>query len=140
MRLDKPFEAEVIDTLLAKKNSDSYLVKSGQNAEEIFDELAQHREDLLIKMDALIDRGALLCQESSDSVVGKYLEAVKEKKSQQFALFFEGREMVLKSDNDKIGTMRLAGSQIVQELGKKGVKYRDLSTFLFLELSRTTGT
>lgn len=136
-RLETPFEAEVIDTLLKPKNKEATLLRNPESAKEFFKELAAH--PAFNKLDAVIDSGAILCHESPLNVIHSYLEQIKGKREGQSAVCFEGGDLVVESDNQKLQGMRINSSQLVQELIKKGLKHEEIALFLFLDLSKTTG-
>lgn len=136
-RLEGAFEAQVIHTLLKPQNTQGTLLNHPNSAKEFFAEIASH--PIFKKMDTLIDSGAMLCQESPRVVIQAYLEQMKSTNPQQAAVCFDGGDLELQSDDDKLKDMRVNSSKLVQELKKKGIKHEDLALFLFMDLSKTTG-
>ncbi len=136
-----PFEAEVVDTLLQAKNQTACLLKDEvESPHGFFAEFSRQFPEEFKRLEVLIDRGAILCDHDPNKVMDAYLNLIKQVKENQSTLHFEGQYLHLKSNDPKITALRLAGSQLVKELKKKGLRYEDLSLFLYYELSKTTGS
>lgn len=134
VRFEPEFDRGIVEILNAKENSRACLIKSADvNLDAVLQQLYKEFPEL----SGLFDSGSLFCSSTPEEVAKKYLEFADKNRS---TLFFEGKEMVLESNDPRIQSLRMSGSKIIEELHKKGLKHEQLILFLFLELARTFGT
>lgn len=120
---DINFEAEVIFKLLHSKKPKIHLLQKAENAKEFFAELKSSDAHI----DALIDRGGLLCHQNPVAVVKEYLKSSGAKES---ALCFDKGALVLHSKNSSL--KKIDNSEMASLARKE-------KPFLFLDLTKTTG-
>lgn len=119
---DRNFEAEVIYKLLYSREQKIHLLQKAENAKEFFAELKSSQAHL----DALIDRGGLLCHQNPVAVAKEYLSS-GEKES---ALCFDKGGLLLQSRNSL--PKKIDNSEVASLARKE-------KPFLFLDLTKTTG-
>ena len=136
---EQAFEAEVIDTLLQPKNANHVLLPLTQSPEEFFRQLNLENSRLFTEMTALIDRGALLSNAKAKEVIEDYLKMISSEQKTA-ALCFEGQHMLLRSNNTAIKSVDIPGSRLMEALKRQGLEPESFLLFLFLDLSKTTGT
>lgn len=138
--LDQPFEAEVITALFQKRNASSCLIDLKHSPEDFFSQLNKDHADLFNELTTLIDRGALLSGNRAQKVISAYLDCVKATNPAATTLYFDERQMVIESGDPKVGRFQISGTDLHQALRRKGITPEELLLFLFLDLSKTTGT
>ena len=133
--MEEAFEAQVIDTLLQLQNRGICRLNKTQNPTEFFQ---QFPPDLLMKMTTLIDRGALLTDFAAREVITSYFEL--KHVPTKTAAFFSKTHLHLKTKSDKVKEKDISGAGLVDALKEQGIKPEQFLLFLFLGLSKTTGT
>ncbi|GAB4222745.1 MAG: hypothetical protein Tsb005_15550 [Gammaproteobacteria bacterium] len=134
---EETFEAQVIDTLLQQQNQGICVLNKAQTASEFFQQIP---DELLHKMTTLIDRGALFTDFDPADVIASYLDLPKEKLITQAGVYFSKESMHLKSITEHLQDTAISGAGLVDALRKQGVDPSKFLLFLFLDLSKTTGT
>lgn len=141
--LEESFEAQVIDTLLQEQNKGVCILKKSQDPQEFF---AQFHPDTLAKMHTIIDRGALLTEYDPAEVIMGYLGLDKESIYADAAAYFAKQQkdskqkMQLVASAPNIKSKEIAGAGLVEELKKQGIDPEEVLLFLFLDISKATGT
>jgi hypothetical protein len=135
--LEEAFEAQVIDVLLNMKNRGLCKLQTIQQPSEFFE---QFPPELLMKMTTLIDRGALLTDFTAQDVLKSYLGLDKDKVTTQTGVFFSKNQMHLRTKAADVKEANISGAGLVSALKKQGIKPEEFLLFLFLDLSKTTGT
>ncbi len=145
--MDESFEARVIDTLMQKQNRGFiHLGKEVSSPKEFF---AQIPHEAMQTITTIIDRGSILTDFKAEEIIKAYLNIDQSKRATQTAAFFatkkqkERQKMHLQTqstDDDTISTIEIDGAALIAELKKQGLKPEDFLLFLFLDLSKTTGT
>lgn len=135
--LEEAFEAQVIDTMLQQQNKGLCILKKTQNPTDFFKQFPQ---ELLTKMTTLIDRGSLLTDFEAQDIIMSYLGFEKNNIASQTAAFFSKQSLHLKSKATNIKEVDIPGAGLVEALKKQGIKPEKFLLFLFLDLSKTTGT
>lgn len=136
--LEEAFEAQVLDTLLQSQNKGLLTLKKMQSPKEFFE---QFPPDLLNKMTTLIDRGALMTDFSGQEIVTAYLALDKGQRGAHTGTFFaKDDKMHLKTKDPTVKEINFSGAGLVKELKKQGKNPEQYLLFLFLNLSKTTGT
>jgi hypothetical protein len=137
---DKAFESHVIYTLLSPKNSRACLIDMSQTPTQFFQKLQAEFPEMFAEMTALIDRGALLSNNTAKQVIKELLAIVGAKDKKSTAVFFDEQHMQISSENDTRLNVAVIGTRINETLQRYGIKAEELLLFLFLDLSKTTGT
>lgn len=142
--LEESFEAQVIDTLLQQQNKEwQMIMKPMQTPTDFFE---QFPPALLSRMTTLIDRGSLLTSFDAKNIIQSYLGLDKNRLPTQVAAFFSKskghvkQQLKLKSKSSNIKNTKISGTALADELKKQGVNPESFLLFLFLDLSKTTGT
>ncbi len=136
------FEAEVIQTLFSDNNANAYLIEETSNPFDFFAQLKTQNAKLFKQMQTLIDRGGLLTTDNTTAVIDAFLECCQgDEELSQIAACFTGDAMALRSlKPEDIQSMTIPGSKLEVALKAKGLDIREVLLFLFLDLSKTTGT
>ncbi|MDQ2994058.1 MAG: DUF3638 domain-containing protein, partial [Pseudomonadota bacterium] len=134
------FEAEVVQTLLQPKNTSYCLLEMTHDPKKMFAEIHARYPDLFAKLQTLIERGALFSDIKPTAVANAILSAFDEVDERKTALAFEERDMVLQSKHAKLHNVKIPGSNIIAAIKRHGFDPKKLLVFLFLDLSKTTGT
>lgn len=137
---DQAFESEVIDVLLSAQNEMACLIDMAHSPAEFFSELQTKCPKLYQAMTGLIDRGALLSSHQAADVMSALLDSVETDANKENAAFFAGESMQLRSKEHAHLNMAIPGTRIEQALQRYGIKLEEFLLFLFLDLSKTTGT
>ncbi len=142
--LEESFEAQVIDTLLQERNKKWHvLIKPTQTPADFFE---QFSPELLARMTTLIDRGSLLTAFEAKDIIKSYLGLDKTRIPNPVAAFFSKsqdnskQKMKLKSKSPGVKKADISGTALVEELKRQKVNPESFLLFLFLDLSKTTGT
>ncbi|MFI5406604.1 MAG: hypothetical protein ACHQ1D_08840, partial [Nitrososphaerales archaeon] len=137
---DHAFEARVIDVLLQEHNKESFLIEMKHSPTEFFAQLQTSNAKLFSQMTTLIDRGALLSNDDAKNVIVAFLNSINESDLRSTAVCFDDEHMLLQSKRKDINDLKIPGSKLLEALTRKGIKAEDFLLFLFLDLSKTTGT
>ncbi len=128
-RFQHAFEAEVLHTLLQPKNNAHCLLQP-------FNDPLSFMKQISPDLNALIDRGALLCHELPSTVINAYLEVVKQDK-EVLASYFEEGVMKAKFRGE---TFSIPGTKLLETMKNRGIKEDDVAIMLYLDLGKATGT
>jgi hypothetical protein len=137
---ESAFEAQVIDKLLQPQNSAACLIEMADSAKNFFTEIKEKQPELFMQLTGLIDRGALLSNTNAEAVMTAFLDSVSADDLRQVAAGFDTQGMVLQSRHPRVKSVRIDGANLNEALARQGLKMSDLLVFLFLDLSKTTGT
>jgi hypothetical protein len=137
---DQAFEAQVIDTLLNTHNEQACLIDMAHTPTQFFTELQSNCPRLFNEMTALIDRGALLTSSTSKLVIEALIDSVEATNPKANALYLDEQHMHIRSVTHKHLNFAITGTRITEALQRYCIQLEDLPLFLFLDLSRTTGT
>lgn len=135
--LEDSFVAQVIDVLLQQKNRGLATLKKIDKPTDFFKQLPN---ELLAKMTTLIDRGSLLTDYEALDVIGSYLGLDKEQVATKTAASFSKKALHLKSKEKHVKEVDISGAGLIDALKKQGIEPEKFLLFLFLDLSKTTGT
>lgn len=140
--MDESFEARVIDTLLQHNKKHIILDMSVSTPSEFFSQFPM--EDLQT-ITTLIDRGSLLTDFNVKEIITAYFKIEKSKRASTSAAFFvaanDGRQkMHLKTQSPHVSEVEIDGAALISALKKQQIDPEEFMLFLFLDLSKTTGT
>lgn len=141
--MDEAFEARVLDTLMQEKNKKHVILDMSVTTPAEF--FSQFPTEELQTITTLIDRGALLTDFKAAEIIKAYFDIEKSKRASASAAFFAtasgGRQkMHLKSQSPKVSEMEIDGAALISALKKQRIDPEEFMLFLFLDLSKTTGT
>lgn len=139
--LSPAFEARVIWQMLQPENNRHCLLKTSADPRQFFSALREAAPDIFDDMTDLIDRGALLANSSNEAVVRAFLDEYEltTTEMQAAGLYFD-KQMKAVSKKAEWGNLAIKGTRFAEALKRRGLKAETMLLFLFLDLSKTTGT
>lgn len=141
--MDESFEAHVIDTLMHEKNKKHVMLDMNVTAPSAF--FNQFSTEDLKTITTLIDRGSLLTDFKAEEIIKTYFAIEESKRATASAAFFSAgssnrQKMYLKSQSPEVSEVEIDGSALITALRKQNIDPEEFMLFLFLDLSKTTGT
>lgn len=133
------FEAQVVSTLLHPKNQSHCILKMTDQPKDMFDQIKKEHPDIFTELRALIDAGALYTDLQPKAVVRAILSTF-DKSHISTAVCFDQKNLTLQSKQEHLDNIKIVGTDVLRTLEQQGINPNQFLLFLFLDLSRTTGT
>lgn len=134
------FEAKVVATLLQPKNQSHCILKMTDQPKDMFDQIKREYPEIFIELHALIDAGALYTDLQPTAVVRAILSTFDEGHPITTAVCFNQKNLTLQSKQKRLDNIKVIGTDVLRTLEQQGINPNQFLLFLFLDLSRTTGT
>lgn len=135
--LENAFEAEVVATLLEKKNQGHLIeLKKFKNPTDFFKQISP---EVLRDFTTLIDRGGLLTEFKVEEIIACYQKLDKEIAVSEATAFYSNGNMLLQSAANNIENMEVDGSRLLEIVKSLKIPPKNLAVFLLLLISETTG-